>query len=251
MKSSFFEFLAATDKLGTTPVPGDDSFTSALIFALEALVKESEGGRFTTDALSRKIKDDAPHFPKDQMPVLSNREPSNISPGCIMLHPLDRNGTTAQLTAKEGNSLGPARCHTLTLHFDLGEKPSEPSIKALGLQLNQIFDPKNLGVIGVRYGSLQTPLINRACQNFRAFLGRSRRSNRKQQQPPIDTNLSVPCPISQHSSSTQTCNTSTDEGIHTPYTPDSIGVPAQGLPSSNEDSEDQMSEHRKKRKHSS
>lgn len=233
MKSSLFEFLAATKQLSTTPVPGDDSFTSALIYALEALVQESDEGRFTTDALLRKIQHDAPYFPKDQEPVLSNRELGNMSAGCIMLHPLDRNGTTAQSPAKEGNSLE-ARRHTLTLHFDYGEKPSGSSIETLGFQLNKIFDPKTLGVIGVRFGSLQSSPFNRAVQNLIASLERNRRLSGKRQRPPIETLLSVPISTNQQLPNIGISNS------------DSLVVPVSPL--SNEDSEDQMSDHRKKRR---
>lgn len=64
MTLRLFEYLAATKKMASTKVPGDDSFTSALIHALEALVMEKAEGRFTTVELLRKINHDAPHFPK-------------------------------------------------------------------------------------------------------------------------------------------------------------------------------------------
>ncbi|CAL8574966.1 hypothetical protein XPA_000912 [Xanthoria parietina] len=83
-----FEYLAAVEGHdGTTKIPGPESFTTALIFALKELVKEKDEGRFTTDELLRKIKTDAPNFPKDQTPAMSNRDNKHSSAGRIMLHP--------------------------------------------------------------------------------------------------------------------------------------------------------------------
>ncbi len=89
MRLRSFEYLAATEEIGFTMVPGEDSFTRALIYALETLVEERTDGRFTTAELLNKIKTDAPHFPKDQNPMLMNREGSH-SAGRIMLQPLQR-----------------------------------------------------------------------------------------------------------------------------------------------------------------
>ena len=81
-----FEFLAAAKANKTTRIPGIESFTSALIYALETLVRQKEG-RFTTDELLRTIKD-APNFPKDQEPQLVERRNPHTRAGRIMLHPI-------------------------------------------------------------------------------------------------------------------------------------------------------------------
>lgn len=64
-----FEYLGACGSDQTTQGPGLDSFTSALIWALEEL---SSDGPFSTSALQRKIMH-APHFPKKQVPHLGPR----------------------------------------------------------------------------------------------------------------------------------------------------------------------------------
>lgn len=64
------EYLGATSANSTTPIPGDSSFTSGLIWALENLSDEPRG--FTTQDLRRKIIE-FPSFPKDQVPVLCDR----------------------------------------------------------------------------------------------------------------------------------------------------------------------------------
>ena len=175
-----FEYLAATKEMASTPVPGKDSFTSALIYALEALVEEQQGGRFTTVELLNKIKEDAPHFPKNQTPVLSDRE-EKTSAGRIMLHPLRRGDTKARTTRQttrqtsqmDISNQDTAIGHTLTLHFDFGDKPPNIHIERLGLGLNNLFERNTLGVNRIRWGGLHS-IIARAARNWMATLERSR-----------------------------------------------------------------------------
>ena len=137
MSSRLFEYLAAAKDQGTTPVPGEQSFTSALIFALEDLVQQKKEGRFTTLELLREIKH-APNFPKDQHPGLSEREDPHRPAGRIMLHPLRRHEAMAEIP-NEGFEMDSKR-HTVTLHFDFGGKPSKDHLETLGAGLNGIFD---------------------------------------------------------------------------------------------------------------
>lgn len=246
MKSRLFEYLAATSR-GSTPVPGKESFTSALIYALEALLKENENGRFTTVELLRKIQHHAPFFPKDQIPVLSDREAGATSAGRIMLHPLDPNGTP-QSPSKEGPSLDPTKRQTLTLHFDFGDKPSQESIKTIGLQLNNIFNRNTLGVNRVRLGSLRPSMFNRAVKSWTASLARSRRMSGRQQEPHMDTLVPVPVSPHQQVSNTEIAIASRDERTNSS---ESVMAFAPVSPLSNEESEDQRSDHRKRRKLSS
>ena len=166
--------------MASTPVPGKDSFTSALIYALEALVEEQQGGRFTTVELLNKIKEDAPHFPKNQTPVLSDRE-EKTSAGRIMLHPLRRGDTKARTTRQttrqtsqiDISNQDTAIAHTLTLHFDFGDKPPNIHIERLGLGLNNLFERNTLGVNRIRWGGLHS-IIARAARNWMATLERGR-----------------------------------------------------------------------------
>lgn len=71
-----FEFLGATVANGYARLPGKDSFTSALIWALKELADEKDG--FTTSKLYSTILK-APHFPEeDQPPVLSERRGQSL-----------------------------------------------------------------------------------------------------------------------------------------------------------------------------
>ncbi|CAD6590615.1 MAG: hypothetical protein ASARMPREDX12_004603 [Alectoria sarmentosa] len=174
-----FEYLAATEEMGSTKVPGKDSFTSALIYALETLVEEREDGRFTTVELLNKIKVDAPHFPKDQTPMLINRE-KKFSAGRIMLHPLQREGSEDELCHKEAASLDPFKGHALTLHFDFSEKPSQIYLEMLGRELNEFFQ-RNVGVNRVRWGGMRQSMVVIAAKSFQAKLRRNRRANMRLQ----------------------------------------------------------------------
>lgn len=179
-----FEYLAATEEMGFTQVPGNDSFTTALIYALETLVKERDDGRFTTVELLNKIND-APHFPKDQNPMLINRE-KKFSAGRIMLHPLQKKGSDNELNRKEAATLDPFKGHALTLHFDFSEKPSPAYIKILGREFNDFFK-RHVGVNRVRWGGMRQSMAARVAKRFQAKLIRNRRTSmRLQQADPSD-----------------------------------------------------------------
>ena len=168
--------MAATKEWGTTKVPGPDSFTSALIYALEALVKEK--GRFTTVELLGKIKDDAPHFPKNQKPVLSDRR-EDIWPGRIMLHPLEGDQEVASRTTlvpDNRNNLEVFNRYTMTLHVEYSKKPSLRDVGTLGDQMNQTLERYNLGVTGVRYGGMRPSAAARALRSLKAGPKRRRAS---------------------------------------------------------------------------
>ena len=67
---SYFEFLGACAHHETTRGPGDESFTSALIWALKQLAKKEEA--FNTSELRRMITK-YPRWPPEQIPVLADR----------------------------------------------------------------------------------------------------------------------------------------------------------------------------------
>ncbi len=204
-----FEYLAAT-KLDLTRAPGDDSFTSALIYALEALVEE---GRFTTVDLLKKIND-APKFPKDQDPVLSNRNRNNTaSAGRIMLHPLPEAGFRTQIPIKEETIQDPARGQVLTLHFEFDEKPTAKQTELLAEDINDMFERNSVIVNGVRWGSMQSKAVKAAAPFIRSL--RRIRSNSgsqrflapidipRSQRPRSPDSLVPPSPISTHPNSPQ------------------------------------------------
>ena len=187
MRSRSFEFLAATGEgtSSTTKVPGKDSFTRALIYALEALVDERTDGRFTTVELLNKIKTDAPDFPKDQNPMLIKREKKHAA-GRIMLHPIRREGSDDESERKEGASLDPFKGQTMTLQFDCSEKLSSTYLEMLGRELND-FVQRNGGVNRVRWGGMRPCIAARAANTFQNRLKCHRRASmRLQEAKPSD-----------------------------------------------------------------
>ena len=182
-----FEYLAATN-LNLTRRPGPDSFTSALIWALENLADE---GRFTTADLSKKIME-YPSLPEDQKPILSNRNRhNNVSAGRIMLHPLKEVGSHAQDSSKEETLEDLARRQILTLHFDFDEKPTEKQIKLLSEDINDMFERNSVKVNGVRWGSMRSKVLKalKAAAPFIKSLRRIRRNSNSGRQllAPIET----------------------------------------------------------------
>ncbi|KAL8784332.1 MAG: hypothetical protein Q9213_004041 [Squamulea squamosa] len=181
-ENRLFEYLAAAKDQGLTGVPGPTSFTRALIFALKALIREKKGGRFTTDELLRKIKTDAPDFPKDQTPVMSNRDNKKDSAGRIMLHPLQLDKTVKKATDGD-NPISGATGYVMTLHFQYGGKPSDDDLNKLGRDLNKIFERSTLEVHRVRWGGMRATMFTRATRRFKKRL-RDRRASSLNQQPP-------------------------------------------------------------------
>lgn len=183
-KSRSFEYLAATDAMGSTPIPGPESFTSALIYALEALIKEKEGGRFTTVEVLNKITHHAPYFPKDQFPVLTNREDGSSRGVRIMLSPLHKNGSDIIGEHKIGRhrlkvpgTTGAASFDqsTLTLHLDFREKPSSVTVASLGRVLNKAFTSDVQGLHRVRWGGIRPSMATRGARTFQTRSQRIRR----------------------------------------------------------------------------
>ena len=146
-----FEFLAACGPTASTRPPGEDSFTSALIFALNKLVEVRPGGRFSTIDLLQVIQGDAPHFPKDQQAMISDRL-KNTPGGCIVLHPLQGEGLINQPTPEE---VDPLKLHTVTLHYEFSDKPTKDDIKHIGNEFNTVFERRRFGLNRIRWGGMQ------------------------------------------------------------------------------------------------
>ena len=161
--------------MGGTPVPGKDSFTSALIQALEYLVENKPGGRFTTVELLNRIKYHSPDFAKDQTPILSDRQYLGLR-GKLMLSPLHLEGPKDRILPEEAPSTDLAKTQTVTLHFDFSERPLLENVETLGTELNRIFEEKALGVNGVRWGGLKRSLTAQAIERF---LNASKRRKRE------------------------------------------------------------------------
>ena len=240
--------------MGVTMRPGKDSFTRALIYSLKALVKKRPDGRFTTVELLNEIKD-APEFPKDQNPTLSNREKKG-STGRIMLHPLQGIDPAGALSRREAANLPSFEGHTLTLHFDFSEKPSQDYLDRFGRELND-FHRLNLGVNRVRWGGMRQAMFARYARLFRAQLKRNRSGTTRLQPAnagdgpsysrPAEDSLDPPTPCSADQHSPR----STEPAVKGSPEFDLADISAMPLPrsiDSNDESEGHTQDHGKPRK---
>ena len=152
MRYRKFETLAATKAMISNPAPGRNSFTSALIWALEDPAESQPC--FTTSELLKAIMDKAPHLPKNQTPVLSDRVYYN-SAESIMLSPLSTPKSIQE--PRVYLDPNPRQQHTVTWHFDFDDRPSLPVIEELGNKLNNIlFTSGRLPIDRLRWGGMRS-----------------------------------------------------------------------------------------------
>jgi hypothetical protein len=95
-----FEHLVASVAQKPTPakIPGENTFTSALISALKGMVGEQPRGCLTTAELLNKISD-VPYFPEGQPPMLFDRR-GGVTAGRVVLQPIQKKGSFAVTTSK-------------------------------------------------------------------------------------------------------------------------------------------------------
>lgn len=141
--------------------------------------------------LLRRIKNHAPHFPKDQDPQLFDRDHigATYAAGRIMLHPLQTEGSRDKACPKEDLELDRAKRQTITLHFDFDYKPELAHVETLGKELNFIFEHNMLNVNRVRWGGLKPSMVVQALQTW---IGH-RDTNLKRRHPTLATDYSDDC----------------------------------------------------------
>lgn len=111
-----FEILGACSADQVTEVPGEASFTAALIWALKKLRLKTDC-TFPTSELQRMIKD-APNFPKDQQPPLAHRYAA--SPDHIIIAPHEkRDRKVASSTLERADSKGGKDKPDMSEYFDI------------------------------------------------------------------------------------------------------------------------------------
>lgn len=138
-----------------------------------------------------KIKEEAPNFPEDQEPILSDRD-KNISAGRIMLHPLGN-----APPSREPSLCPDAAGRTVTLVLDFDDKPALEDIEKLGQQMNQIFEDYTLGVNRVRWASMNRNASAHSVRKIRDIVNRKRRAgerglpNSGLTQPEMDIDLDL------------------------------------------------------------
>ena len=164
------EYLGATSANSTTPIPGESSFTSGLIWALDELVDEPCG--FTTSELRRKITE-SPNFPKDQIPVLCERSGS-ASLKHIVISPITT-GATAPDTHRVRTSEDQSKA--IVDYLDLRVLTDRPfSDHEVGSMSNLLSDLIRTGQLPARRVAL---LDNRHTQIVRAVASKWRNHARR------------------------------------------------------------------------
>src|SRR5271156_1272647 len=121
-----FEFLGAAGPDETTPLPGPDSFTSALIFALDGFAKDEDS--FTSSELLDKICH-APNFNHaGQLPCLSER--AMHSSRRLILEPLAEATENSRMSGRDRRDEGDDSAkYCLNLQFLLPKIPSDDEYK--------------------------------------------------------------------------------------------------------------------------
>ena len=138
VRSSFtrraFEYLAATSAKSTTRKPGPHSFTTALIWALKSL--GGTGKSFSTQELLTKILNDAPDFPDDQYPRLSERGSACLRR--IVLMPLNKDVTIQPpAIGTEEEEEGPRT--DLSLRFVFNKSITQTVVTNLAVELRRVI----------------------------------------------------------------------------------------------------------------
>lgn len=131
-----FEFLGASGPDQTTPLPGADSFSSALTWALKELAPD---GCFMSSELLEKILS-APRFPqKGQLPCLSERGLHSVRR--LILEPLPE-PTTANCPPKprKREEATDSFEYSLNLQFLLPKIPSDDEIKKMCDGLKELIN---------------------------------------------------------------------------------------------------------------
>ncbi|KAK9788202.1 hypothetical protein AB5N19_02982 [Seiridium cardinale] len=149
-----FEFLAATSAKSTTRKPGKESFTSALIWSLSELVKQ---GSFSTQELLRSIQNDAPDFPQEQSPRLSERQPS--SQRKIMFAPLTEEYVKQAKEASESDDeedLNQEMRQDLLLRFGFGQEITEPMVKEIASNMQRLVHDRDIKAKTVSWEGINT-----------------------------------------------------------------------------------------------
>ncbi len=187
-----FEYIAATSAGKLTNSPGDTSFTSALIWALNQFALPESRKNFTVTDLVKKIRE-CPNFPKDQVPLSSPRNIGKIER--MVLAPLPTGEEAIQKRKAASREIRPLSSrYNLHLNFDFNELPTIQDIEQLANELKQVRK-KGLNVSRVSWEGLRsglTPLALEATDRLRQLVRDRKKSQSSQTATsPISPQLNV------------------------------------------------------------
>lgn len=149
IRSRNFEFLGACEGDRETRVPGPTSFTSALIWALKALIERKE--YFTIQELLQTIVEEAPQFPENQFPYYCERDEHCVDRLVLAAIPEDVEAFYEGDFAAPNDRTAETQDEYLDLRFCFKEKPQEDHIKQLAEELKHLVLYEKIKVHNVRW----------------------------------------------------------------------------------------------------
>lgn len=163
--SQTIEFLAACDKDETTPSPGKESFTSALVWALKAF--KVKGGRFSVSDLVNKIKEHRLCFENKNTPA-AHRLAVKRDRRRILLHPLEKTKAVPEKGATTTKIPLPSaeKEYIMKLEFAFQGQPNEWIVRRLGEELNKIVLVHDLALSRIQWGSISAGVFLTAARKF-------------------------------------------------------------------------------------
>lgn len=145
--------MGACNWSSITRIPGEDSFTSALIWALEEFA--AAGVPFTTTQLQNKIGQEAPHFPRDQFPVLVPRGDGQDCARRLRLG-IKRKHGAPEMELGHNTSVESVEIKDIVdLRVCFPQHPDDDDIEALSGALKELIETKQLKAQGVQWLGLR------------------------------------------------------------------------------------------------
>ena len=151
--SRHFELLYACESNAVTSPPGQRSFTSTLIRALNDLVKQRASGAFTTLDLLSKIKLD-PNLRPDQRPGLVDKCTLS-SGGQLVLQPLPMKATAAQDFSQEMVPQTRRSPYIFNFAIEFAEKPFFEKFKIFADNVFKALKSSPVDILSSRCGGVE------------------------------------------------------------------------------------------------
>ncbi|RDW91667.1 hypothetical protein BP5796_02832 [Coleophoma crateriformis] len=150
-----FEYLAACPYNECTHPPGRKSFTTALIWALDSLLKAR--GTFTTHELQQKIMKEAPNFPRKQIVEIQERgQPCDQR---LVLAPLPEPNSSENGSGVSDGRVPPQNFIDLRVWYSIA--PNEAEIRTLASIMRRIIIDRKItasNIAWVHFGNHMDPV---------------------------------------------------------------------------------------------
>ena len=122
--------------------------------------------------LVNKIKHEAPDFPKDQEPLLIERNDATNRGPHIVLAQIAKEGSQEIATAESLDPFASANQELLSLKFIFETHPTPEMINKLGKILNTVMENNEIRVTRIAWGGLQKSFFAQAATKFKNLSSR-------------------------------------------------------------------------------